>query len=316
MTDARAIAILGGTGFVGRALVERLLADGHAVTVVSRNRARHAERLLAPNATIRECDEYDAAALADALRGHDTAINLVGVLNDAGIGDSDRGFVRAHVELTRTLIAACRDAGIARLLQMSSLNAGRGRSHYLRTRGQAEELVKASGLDWTIFQPSVIFGPGDGLFCRFAAVLALAPALPLARASAKFAPVYLGDVVEAFARALREEGTSHQSYELYGPDTLTLAQVMQATARARGLHRLVVPLPDALGRFQALAMDFVPGKPFSSDNYRSLLTDSVGGIDGLHRLGIAPTRIEAVLPDILGHADGRQARLDRYRSRY
>ncbi|HEY2344640.1 MAG TPA: complex I NDUFA9 subunit family protein [Xanthomonadaceae bacterium] len=316
MNDARAIAILGGTGFVGRALVERLLGDGHAVTVVSRNRARHADRLLAPGAAVRECDEYDAAALAAALRGHDVAINLVGILNDPGFGDSDRGFVRAHVELTRTLVAACKETGIARLLQMSALNAGRGRSHYLRTRGAAEELVKASGLDWTIFQPSVIFGPGDGLFCRFATLLPFAPVLPLARASAKFAPVYVGDVVEAFARALRDESASHQSYELYGPDVVTLAAIVRTTARQMGLRRLVVPLPDALARLQAFAMDFVPGKPFSSDNYRSLSTDSVGGIDGLHRLGIAPTRIEAILPEILGHAESRQARLDRYRSRY
>jgi NADH dehydrogenase len=199
---------------------------------------------------------------------------------------------------------------------MSALNAGRGRSHYLRTRGEAEALVKASTLDWTIFQPSVIFGPGDGLFCRFAALLKIAPALPLARASAKFAPVYIGDVVEGFRRALGEADTVRQTYELYGPDVVTLAQIVRMTAQQMGLHRLVVPLPDALGRLQAFAMDFVPGKPFSSDNYRSLLTDSVGGIDGLHRLGIAPTRMSAILPDILGHGEDRQARLDRYRARY
>jgi uncharacterized protein YbjT (DUF2867 family) len=316
MNVALKIAVLGGTGFVGRALIERLVADGHAVTLISRGRARHAERLLAPGVAIRECDEYDADALTRALDGNDVAINLVGILNDPGIGDSARGFVRAHVELTRTLIGACKAAGVSRLLQMSALNAGRGSSHYLRTRGAAEDLVKASGLDWTIFQPSVIFGPGDGLFGRFAALLKFAPALPLARASAKFAPVHIGDVVEAFAHALGDEGTLHQTYELYGPDALTLAQVVRLTARQLGLHRLVVPLPDALGRMQAFAMDFVPGKPFSSDNYRSLLTDSVGGIDGLHRLGIAPTKIAAILPDILGHSENRQARLDRYRSRY
>lgn len=316
MNAPRRIAVLGGTGFVGRALVARLLADGHAVTVISRNRARHMERLLAPGADVRECDVYDATALTPVLRGHDTAINLVGILNDPRIGDSRRGFERAHVDLTRILIAACFQSGVPRLLQMSALNAGRGRSHYLRTRGAAEDLVKASQLDWTIFQPSVIFGHGDGLFCRFAALLKLAPVLPLARASAKFAPVFVGDVIEAYARALSDRGTSRQAYELYGSDVLTLAQIVRLTARTLGLHRLVLPLPDALGRVQAFWLDFVPGKPFSSDNYRSLLTDSVGGIDGLHRLGIVPTRIAAVLPDILGHGDGRQARLDRYRARY
>ncbi|MBS0212851.1 MAG: NAD(P)H-binding protein [Proteobacteria bacterium] len=315
MNASRRIGVLGGTGFVGRALAERLSAEGHEPVVISRNRSRNALRYLPPDVAAREIDVYDAHALAAALAGCEAAINLVGVLNDPRPGDGDAGFVRAHVELTGILIAACERAGIGRLLHMSSLNAGRGRSHYLRTRGQAEERVKASRLDWTTFQPSVIFGPGDGLFCRFAALLRLAPALPLARGGAKFAPVYIGDVVEAFIRALREPASVRQTYELYGPETITLAQIVRMTAHACGLRRLVVPLPDVLGRMQAFAMDFVPGKPFSSDNYRSLLLDAVGGIDGLHRLGIAPTRIAAVLPDILGHADTRQHRLDRYRNR-
>jgi NADH dehydrogenase len=316
MTKPLNIAVLGGTGFVGRALVERLVADGHAVTVVSRNSARHLDRSLPPNASIRDCNEYNPAKLAHAIRGNDAVINLVGILNDPGIGDSDRGFIRTHVELTRSVITACNTSNVPRLLQMSALNAGRGRSHYLRTRGEAEALVKASTLDWTILQPSVLFGPGDGLFCRFATLLKIAPVLPLARASTKFAPVYIGDVVEAFRRVLGETGSVQQTYELYGPDVVTLAQIVRMTARQMGLRRIVVPLPDTLGRLQAFAMDFVPGKPFSSDNYRSLLTDSVGGIDGLHRLGIAPTAMSAILPDILGHGEDRQARLDRYRARF
>lgn len=315
MSAPHTIAVLGGTGFVGRALVARLLADGHAVRVVSRNRHRHAERWLTPGASIVDCDEYDAAALARAIAGCDVAINLVGILNDPRPGDRAGAFQQAHVQLTCNLIAACASAGIHRLLQMSALNAGRGRSHYLRTRGIAEEAVKASGLAWTIFQPSVIFGPGDGLFTRFAGLLRWAPLLPLARAGAKFAPVHVGDVASAFARALGDRTSIGQSYELYGPEVLTLAQIVRLTARAMGRRRWVMPLPDALGRVQALLMDFVPGKPFSSDNYRSLLIDTVGGIDGLHRLGITPTRIDAVLPDILGHHDDRPARLDRYRAR-
>ena len=311
------IAVLGGTGFVGRALVERLVGAGHAVTVLSRNSARHLDRQLPPGADMRDCDVYAVPALTRALRAANAqvAINLVGILNESG--DSGRGFRRAHVELTQGLIEACREAGVPRLLQMSALNAGRGRSHYLASRGEAEALVKTSGLDWTIFQPSVIFGHGDGLFCRFAALLRIAaPVLPLARAGAKFAPVYLGDVVEAFCRALDNADTLQQTYELYGPDIYTLKQIVQMTARRLQLHRIVIGLPDMLGRLQGLAFDFVPGKPFSSDNYRSLRTDSVGGIDGLHRLGIEAVTVAAILPEILGHDDDRQARLDRYRARY
>src|SRR5690606_20447992 len=133
-------------------------------------------------------------------RGADAVINLVGILNEKGRDGS--GFERAHVELTEVVIDACRSAGVSRLLQMSALNAGRGQSHYLRTRGESEARVRASRLDWTIFPPSVIFGPGDGLYNRFAGLLRPLPVLPLACAGAKFAPVYVGDVVEAFARAV------------------------------------------------------------------------------------------------------------------
>jgi len=306
------IVILGGTGFVGRHLVARLAADGHAVTLLSRNLACHGNRLLPPGVELREVDVYDPTVLRDSFTGCDVVVNLVGILNERG--DSGRGFRRAHVELTKLVIAAMQLAGVRRLLQMSSLNAGRGQSHYLKSRGEAEAAVKASALDFTIFEPSVIFGHDDGLFCRFAQLLKLAPVMPLARAGAKFAPVYVNDVVEAFVRALGNRKTFGEVYELYGPDVFTLADIVRMTARARGLSRVVVPLPDPVGRLQAFAFDFVPGKPFSSDNFRSLLTDSVGGIDGLHRLGITPTRVAARLPEILGHVDDRQARYGRYRA--
>ena len=307
------IVVLGGTGFVGRHLVARLAADGHDVTLLSRNLSAHPLRMVPPGVALREVDVYDPGALQLAFSGSDAVINLVGILNEPG--DSGRGFRRAHVELTKLVIAAMQLAGTRRLLQMSALNAGRGQSHYLRTRGEAEAAVKRSGLDWTIFEPSVIFGRGDGLFCRFATLLGLAnPVLPLARAQAKFAPVYIGDVVEAFVRALRNRRTFGEVYELYGPDVFTLAQIVRMTAKQCGMRRWVVPLPDALGRLQALAFDFIPGKPFSSDNFRSLLNDAVGGIDGLHRLGITPTPVSAKLPDILGHVDERQARYARYRA--
>lgn len=306
------LVLLGGTGFVGRALANRLRAQGHDVVVLSRNLARHRDRLLPPGAELRECNVHDPLMLRAAFAGSDAVVNLVGILNEAG--DDGRGFHRAHVELTRTVIAACEHAGVRRLLQMSALNAGRGHSHYLASRGEAEALVKDSKLAWTIFQSSVIFGPGDGLFARFGGLLKWFPVLPLARAGCRFAPVYLGDVVEAMVRALADPAAIGQTYELYGPDTYTLAELVRMTARQLGMRRLVVPLPDVLGRMQAFAFDFIPGKPFSSDNFRSLLTDSVGGVDGLHRLGITPTPVAAVLPEILGDADARQVRLDRYRA--
>ncbi|HLS83531.1 MAG TPA: complex I NDUFA9 subunit family protein [Arenimonas sp.] len=306
------LVILGGTGFVGRHLVSRLAREGHRIVLLSRNIALHSDRLLPPGVDLRELDVYDPTALQQAFAGADAVINLVGILNERG--DNGRGFRRAHVELSKLVIAAMKLAGVRRLLQMSALNAGRGQSHYLKSRGEAEAAVKASGLDWTIFEPSVIFGPGDGLFCRFATLLRLAPVLPLARAGARFAPVYVGDVVEACRRALHDRRTFGEVYELYGPDVFTLREIVRMTARQCGLKRLVLPLPDAIGRLQAWLCDFLPGKPFSSDNFRSLLTDSVGGVDGLHRLGIEPTSVQARLPEILGHVHDRQSRYARYRA--
>lgn len=305
------ITILGGTGFVGRVLIGRLAQDGHAVTLLSRNASAHLVRLLPPGTHLVTGDVYDPDFLKAQFAGADAVVNLVGILNESG--DNGRGFQRAHVTLTKLVVAACQLAGVTRLLQMSSLNAGRGESHYLKSRGEAEAVVKASDLAWTIFQPSVIFGQGDGFFCRFASLLKISPMLPLARATAKFAPVYVGDVVDAMIFALNERRAVGQTYELYGSEVFTLAELVRMTARQLGLKRLIIPLPDALGRIQGLVFDFVPGKPFSSDNFRSLKTDSVGAVDGLHQLGIEPTRIGQQLPLILGSPREKQSRYDRYR---
>lgn len=306
MTQRR-IVVFGGSGFVGRHLVPRLCAAGWQVVVPSRNRSRERSLLVLPGLRMVNLDVHVETHMQRLLDDADAAINLVGILNERG--HDGAGFQRAHVEFTRRITAACRASGTRRLLQMSALNAGRGTSHYLRSRGEAEACVRNCGLDWTIFQPSVIFGPGDGLFERFARLLHLTPVLPLARADAKFAPVHVGDVATAFVRALDDPSSIGQTLELYGPEVLTLAQIVRYTARQLGLRRAIVPLPDALGRLQAALMDYVPGKPFSSDNFRSLLLDSVGGVDGLYRLGIERTPIDAVVPEQL-RGNARQRRLD------
>ena len=309
--SARNIVILGGTGFVGRHLVPRLTAQGHSVTLLSRNREKHPELRVLPQARVINARVHEGEELARHLEGADVAINLVGILNEHG--RSGAGFRRAHVELTATLIRACREAGVRRLLQMSALNAGQGRSHYLKTRGEAEALVKDSGLHWTLFQPSVIFGHGDGLFTRFASLLKITPVLPLARASARFAPVFVGDVAQGFVRAIDDPDTRARTYPMGGPEVMTLAQIVRYTAHHLDLKRWVVPLPDFLGRVQGLVFDFVPGKPFSSDNYFSLLLDSVPQENGLKALGIVPTPVGAIIPDYLRGLN-RQMRLDGYRS--
>ena len=306
------IVVLGGTGFVGRHMISRLTADGHSITLLSRNPNSHSSRFLPPAVAIKTVNVYDKDKLVAAFSGADVIINLVGILNERG--DNGRGFQRAHVELTQTVIDACQQSDVKRLLHMSALNAGRGHSYYLKSRGEAEKRVKGSGLDWTIFQPSVIFGVDDGFFNRFAQLLKLTMVLPLARAKARFAPVYIGDVVEAFVNSLDQEKTIGRIYELYGPNIFSLYRIVRLTAAQLHLRRFVLPLPDFLGRIQAWVCDWIPGKPFSSDNYRSLLTDSVGSVDGLHQLGIKPTSVEQVLPEILDVYNHRQRRLDLYRA--
>ncbi|HEY6940707.1 complex I NDUFA9 subunit family protein [Dokdonella sp.] len=304
------IVVLGGTGFVGRHLVPRLQRDGHAIRVLTRNRDLHRGLGVLPRVALVNADVHDRSTLARELAGADAAINLVGILNERG--NDGAGFRKAHVELTRTLLDACAGSGVRRLLQMSALRAGEGTSHYLQTRAQAEALVRSSPLAWTIFRPSVIFGDGDGLFFRFAALLRVVPILPLARAHARFQPVYVGDVAEAFARALAHPHTQGRCYELGGPRVIELAEIVRWTARMIGKRRVVLPLPDALGRVQALVGEWLPGKPISRDNFRSLQFDSVARDDGLAALGIVATPMEAIMPRLLG-GDSHQRALDRFR---
>lgn len=288
--------ILGGTGFVGRHLVARLLQGGERVTVPSRGIDR-ARRGLPREARLVEGPVDDPGFLRSVLDDADAVVNLIGILNEKG--DSGAGFEQVFVGITRSLTTAMHATGVRRLLQMSALNAGRGDSHYLQARGRAERHVRGSGLNWTLFRPSVIAGPGDGLFCRFDALLRLTPVLPIGRGAARFQPVWVGDVAEAYARALDDPRSIGESYDLVGPEVMTLAQIVRLAARARGRRRAVIALPDALGRLQAEIGEHLPGKPISRDNWRALRLDSVSADDGLRRLGIAPTAIPPKLPEIL-----------------
>jgi len=298
----QSIAVLGGTGFLGTRLVARLIKDGRRVTVLSRDREQHKHLLVLPGLTLENCEVYSPAQLSEHFRGKDVVINLVGILNERGFGGS--GFRRAHTELTRGVLQAARSAGVARLLQVSALKAAADApSYYLRSKGEAEQLIRetSTALDWTIFQPSVMFGPGDSFLNRFAALLAAVPwVFPLAKPDARFQPVLVDDVIEAVIRSLHGGASSRQTYELGGPQVYSLREIVALVAKLTGRRRWIVGLPDAVARLQALAMDFVPGRPFSSDNYRSLTVDSVCTENGLARLGIKPQSMLASARQYLG----------------
>jgi uncharacterized protein YbjT (DUF2867 family) len=297
------ICVLGGSGFVGTHLCAALARDGWRITVPTRdpNRARHLGPI--PSLKLVAADIHDARQLAALCAGQRAVVNLVGILNERG--RNGRGFDRVHAALAGNLVRACRQERVDRLLHVSALNADadHGPSLYLRSKGRGERLIRdESGPDlrWTIFQPSVIFGPGDDFVNRFARLLRAIPlGLPLARPDARFAPVWVGDVVAALQRALADEATAGECYELCGPERLTLREIVCRVRDRLGLARAVIGLPDFAARLQGALCDFVPGKPFSTDNYRSLLVDSVCKVNGLARLGIRPQPIDAVLPGYL-----------------
>jgi NADH dehydrogenase len=292
---------LGGTGFVGRHLTAHLAAQGIQCRIPSRHPQRHKSLKAGTNAEIIAADIFDPKQMDDLLRDCDAVINLVGILNEGGRSNS---FKHVHVELADQLVNACKENGIVRLLHMSALNASEtGRvSKYLRTKGEAENhvLTRSQGqhsVQVTSFRPSVIFGPDDSFFNRFAALLKQIPGpFPLACPEARFAPVYVGDVVEAFSRALHDRSTWKRQYELCGPRSFSLRELVRYTADQLGKRKIIIPLPDVAARMQAHIFGLLPGKPFSYDNYLSLQIDSVCKEDGLSALGIIPTDISEVVP--------------------
>jgi len=292
------VCILGGTGFVGHHIAARLAAQGVRVKVLTRHRERHRDLLVLPGLTLAEADTGDTDALDRELRGSDAAINLVGILNEKG--RDGRGFHRAHVELPARLVEACRRAGVSRLLHMSALgaDAAHGTSHYQRTKGEGEALVLASGLDVTTFRPSVIYGPGDSFFLRFGRLLRRTPLLfPLACPTARFQPVFVGDVADAFIHALGRHATFGRSYALCGPRVYTLQQLVEYTAQLLRLRRMIVPLGPRLSHWQAQLLERVPGKPFSLDNLRSMERDNL--CDGPWPFPWQPAAVEERVPAYL-----------------
>src|ERR1700687_781226 len=257
---AQSIAVLGGTGFLGTRLVARLIKDGRRVTVLSRDREQHKHLLVLPGLTLENCDVYAAAQLSERFRGKDVVINLVGILNERGFGGS--GFKRAHTELTQGVLQAARSAGVTRLLQVSALKAAvDAPSYYLRSKGEAEQLIREtnSALDWTIFQPSVMFGPGDSFLNRFAGLLGSIPLVfPLAKPNARVQPVFFDAVIDAILCCLHGGASSRKTYQLGGPQIYTLREIVGLVAKLTGRRRWIIGLPDFAARLQALAMGFVP----------------------------------------------------------
>lgn len=313
--SAMRIVVLGGTGFVGHALVHRLTDDGHRVKILTRNREAHRDLLVHPSVEIVTANVHDAEALTRHFEDVDVVINLVGTLNEKG--HNGKGFHKAHTEFTqRAIDAACRTE-VPRFLQMSALGAAMDApSHYQRTKAEAEgvALARCDETRVTVFRPSVIFGEGDGLTNRFAHLLGMVPMVfPLACSETRFAPVYVKDVAEAFARSLSHPETFGKRIDLCGPEVFTLYEIVDYVRCLQKRRHTILPLPDFLSKVQAAIFEFIPGKPFSLDNYHSTLRDNVcSGSNGLRELGIEPTPMDAVVPNYLTEQRPRR-NYDRFR---
>ena len=311
------ILVLGGTGFVGRSVCERLTArsaDG-CITVPTR-RPQHANGVRSlPTLNAVQANVHDDAALARLVAGQDAVINLVAILHG-----SAADFERVHVALPRRLAQACRQAGVRRLVHVSALGADPAGplapSNYLRSKSAGEAVLAAGGLDVTVLRPSVIFGTDDRFMNLFAQLQMLAPVMPLAGGDARFQPVWVEDVAAAIVAVLDRSDSIGRAYECAGPMVYTLSELVYLAGRWAGHERPQLRLPLALGRLQALAMELLPGEPLMSrDNLDSMQRPNVAtaGVPGLAALGLAPTALEAVAPAYLGSRFAR-ARFDRWRA--
>lgn len=313
--NVKRVCVIGGSGFIGRHIAERLAAQGVRVIIPTRLRERAKDSLIVlPSVELLAADVHDPAQLAALVRGCDAVINLVGILHERRAGD----FQRAHVTLTERVIAACREAGVRRYLHMSALGASeRGPSEYLRTKAAAEARVReaqAAGLATTIFRPSVVFGDGDSFLTLFARMQALAPFVPLGSPGARLQPVWVEDVAHAFVSALALAQTEGEVYELAGPQVYTLRELVEIAGRLSGHPRPVIGLSDGLSRLQARVFGLLPVKLLTYDNYLSLTVDNVSAQPFPAVFGRSPSALEPVARRYLGAA-GPRARYGDYRHR-
>lgn len=296
------VLVLGGSGFIGRHVCHQLCARGYRITVPTRDRERVKEDLIPlPTADVMTADVHDSDTLVRLMRGCGAVINLIGVLHD---GRGKASFQQAHVEMARKVVDACRRAGVTRLLHMSALNAAPDApSAYLRSKGEAEKIVRESGLDYTIFRPSVVFGREDRFVNLFAKLQRVLPLVVLAMPSARFQPVFVEDVARAYVESLTRLETFGRVYELAGPRVYTLRELVRYVGELTGHRRPVIGLGPQLSYLQALVMELSPFKLITRDNVKSMQLDSVAS-EPLP-FGITPTALEAVAPTWLAQRTPR-----------
>jgi len=294
--------VFGGGGFIGRHLVRRLGKTGAVVRVPS----RHPTRLsfLRTAGVVGQIvpelvGPFDDEELAATIRGADVVINLIGILAEGG-GNS---FDRLHAKLPGRIAAAAAAAGVKHLVHVSAIGAdAHSASAYARTKAAGEEAVRAAFPQATIVRPSIVFGPEDKFFNRFAKMALMSPVLPLiGGGDTRFQPVYVGDVADGIMAVLNTPDAAGKTYEFGGPETYSFKQLMELMLAEIGIQRLLAPLPWGLARFQAKFAQHLPGAPLTPDQVELLKHDNVvsGTAPGLADLGIQPAAPELILPTFL-----------------
>ena len=316
--DIKKVLLLGGSGFVGTYIANRLSQRGVEVTIPTRRRERTKALIIQPNVEMPEINTNSEEALVELMRGKDAVINLVGILHSRDVVlPYSKDFAEAHVELPKKIVAACKKAGVHRLLHMSALGADpKGPSEYLRSKGDGEAVVMAAqgDLDVTVFRPSVIFGLGDSFLSMFAGVLRKLPFFPLGFGQARFQPVWAADVADAYVDSLGNAATFGQAYDLVGPSIYTLRELVDYTAKLVNSNAKVIPLSEGWAYLQAGLMWLSPKPLMSPDNLRSMEVDSV--CDGKCNLPANwhPTALEAIAPTYIAH-NTPKGKLDGFRFR-
>jgi NADH dehydrogenase len=296
------VAVLGAAGFIGRHLVARLAEQGAVIRALSRDpdRALHLKPLGdVGQIVLLGCDPSDDRALGAALAGADHAVNLIGILHERRAGDFDR----IHGELPGRLGRIARAQGLKRVVHVSAIGADPASpSAYARSKAKGEAALRAERPDAVILRPSIVFGPEDQFFNRFAAMASLSPALPLIGGGhTRFQPVHVGDVAQAIVAALTRADTPGRTYELGGPRVATFRELLAYMLTVTRRRRLLLNLPFGLARLQGRLLQLLPNPPLTEDQVRLLERDNVVGKDmpGLADLGIAATPMEAVVPGYL-----------------
>jgi NADH dehydrogenase len=316
--DIKKVLLLGGSGFVGTYIANRLSQRGIEVTIPTRRRERTKALIIQPGVEMVEANIHCEQTLAGLMQGQDAVINLVGILHSRDVKlPYSKDFAEAHVELPKKIVAACKATGVRRLLHMSALNADpQGPSEYLCSKGEGEAIVLAARaeLDVTVFRPSVIFGLGDSFLSMFAAVLKKLPFFPLGFGHARFQPVWVADVADAFVDSLGDAATYGQVYDLVGPKVYSLRELVDYTAQLTGSSARIIALSEGWAYLQAGLMWLSPKPMMSPDNLRSMQVDNVAATGSQAPAGWRPTALEAVAPTYIA-LNTPKGKLDGFRYR-